>query len=355
MKHFGINQVGIPKFQHPWRTLQVSRKQSETLNDLMSSIKVIYNNIIRKTKNTLSPHRDPGEVIDLSDKKLSRIRPETKDATAIYGNEFVENNANNIRTRKDFENTVDTLIGDHKIPLRNISTFYGIEEGKLKAGNINTFKTSTVVVPNRAKNIGRVKEIIFPQKLSDEEKDSLKSIRAEERLLRNQKLKNLAAEYNIDYGNNALTHLIYGSVIDNLYKYKRNANDSTFNEKLKQAIKLSRRFINAGEILKNNGPIQYVTETNDTILSGNVKIPSEGKVLFADEQGNSFFVNDIKDLSGEMKLYINDKLHNTPLYPILIDNGRYSHYQKKSPNYEEYVKNDFKRDPNSLYIIGAIK
>jgi hypothetical protein len=103
----------------------------------------------------------------------------------------------------------------------------------------------------------------------------------------------------------------------------------------------------------NHSGISFITEHNDTISSYDADIPIIGKVMFANENGNSMFANDLGKLKDTST--INKILGVNPMYPILIDNGRYSHYHTNSPSYKTYTSFDFKRDPNSLYIIGTTK
>jgi hypothetical protein len=99
-------------------------------------------------------------VIDLTDKKVSIINKNSPNNKSILFNDFIEEKKNTIRKKKDFVNTTDTLLGDKNIPLSKISTFYGIENGKLKAGPLSSFNDTTTISPNRAKYIGRVVKYI---------------------------------------------------------------------------------------------------------------------------------------------------------------------------------------------------
>jgi len=85
----------------------------------------------------------------------------------------------------------------------------------------------------------------------------------------------------------------------------------------------------------------------------NTSMPASNKTMYADELGNSLFINNTKNLSKEQQDYVNEKLKVTPMYPILIDNGRYQHYQTDFPNYHTYTSFDFARDPKNMYVIGA--
>lgn len=97
-------------------------------------------------------------VIDLNNKNVARIQQDDQNIESILANEFVESNKNTYRRKKDFINTTDTLLGDKRIPLSKIRTFYGIENGKLKAGPIDSFNDTTTIVPNRAKYTPKFKK-----------------------------------------------------------------------------------------------------------------------------------------------------------------------------------------------------
>ena len=99
-------------------------------------------------------------IIDLTDSNVSRIDKNTKNVNSILFNDFVEDNTRSFRKAKDFVNTKDTLLDDNgRVNIKNISTFYGVEGGKLKAGPLDIFDPNTIVVPNRAKNVGKIKHI----------------------------------------------------------------------------------------------------------------------------------------------------------------------------------------------------
>ena len=322
-----------------------------------NTVNVLYNNAARKVKSFFTDDQT-GEVIDLTDKNVSRITPNTDNLTAIYGNEFVENNANNIRTRKNFEHTTDTLIGDNKIRLSKISNFYGIENGKLKSGNISIFDQNSTVIPNRAKNIGKVKEIIFNDPLTEEQKDSLETIWQEEEDKKDIQFAQLADSLGVDYGRNIFSKPFYGTPYSNLLKLynaaKRNDNEKEFVQRFNQILKQTPTQQDIWDQLDGGG-MSYVTEKNDTIPVYKTKMPTLTKNLYADEYGNSLFINNLKNLTKQQQQQVNNKLKINPMYPILIDNGRYQHYQTTLPNYNTYTSFDFARDPKNMYIIGTIE
>lgn len=279
----------------------------------------VVNSVIG-TYNYLSPDSKKPAFIDLSDKELKELSREDR-ANAVLTNEFVEHKANNVRKAKDYKNTTDTLIGDRGIKLSNISQFYGIEEGKLKVGNLDTFNDETTVIPVRNRNVGKIKEVLSLQ-------DSVPNY------------MEMARE---KYPNpNIITSLLA----------------SFGNRDSREEI--NKTFKNRGQYIKylrdNNIPatsynikdrLKGVTENNDTIdLQSNIKY-NNGKILFSDEEGNSIFVNSLADKDVRDKL--NERLETQALYPILVDNGRYRHYDLNG-NIEGYVNPlDNKED---MYILG---
>lgn len=110
--------------------------------------------------------------INLNDYNVQQVTKDnvSDNTLGILTNDFVEKNDNNEqRLAIDFKNTTDTKLGDHEIPLENISTYYGIEDGKLKVGPLEIFNDSTMVVPNRAKNVGKVKKVLYkPQEQTED-------------------------------------------------------------------------------------------------------------------------------------------------------------------------------------------
>ena len=316
-----------------------------------NTVSVLYNNAARKVKNFLE-EETAGEVIDLSNQQLTRVTPDTKNLTAIYGNEFVENNANNIRTRKQFEETADTLIGDKNIPLSRISNFYGVEDGKLKSGDLSIFDENTVVIPNRAKKTGKIKEIIFPDNTSSA---NLKELTEAERLNRIKRFTEMADSLGLKYGNNWVTQTIYGSPYTVIRdEYSRRKKSDITDEFTKEYERIN-RYSNESRDLANRTKMKFVTESNDTVFARDINIPQRFKQFYADEKGNALFVNNSGNLTKQQQEQINSALKDNPMYPILIDNGRYMHYQTNNPDYHTYTAYDFARDPKNMYVIGTIE
>ena len=257
--------------------------------------------------------------IDISNDSVVRVNKNTNNLKTILANEFVEKKANNIRKKKDFVNTNDTLIGDNKIPLSKISTYYGIENGKLKAGDISIFGDNTIIVPNRTKNVGKIKKVVdFDENTFNDEIDSY------------------LAKYNKQHG------------------YKEPATYTKLRKYLPFLHSMDARSIllhNTGsqtvrDVINNGG--YAITEAGDTISLP--KMNATPKVMFADEKGNAAFVSNTKNKDVANKL--NDFLRKHPSYPIIVDNGRYSNYMSKNPNIYSYSG---LANPDDMFIIGTRK
>lgn len=208
-------------------------------------------------------------IVDLSKENVSRITKDNeKESKSLLWNDYVElQNNNGIRKVKDWENTNDLVFGDNNIPISNITTYYGIEDGKLKAGNLSTFNSDTEVIPNRAKYIGKVQKII------------------------------------------------------------NNDNENT----------------------SFDSPYLAITQNNDTIpLPINPSISP--KMVFANEQGDGVFINNLYD--DNIRDSLNVHLNNTPMYPILIDNGQYTPFYPEGEKLDVYSGVN---KPENMFIIGTIK
>ena len=256
-----------------------------------------------------------GTFIDLSNKNVSRINKDTKNVESILTNDFLEKRSNTVRKKKDFVNTRDTLLGDKNIPLRDISTFYGIENGKLKAGDLSIFNDTTTVAPNRAKNIGKLKQVLVHQRegdkwyikyLTDKDEDVIDKYNKSKGYFMKGWIKNKPSTV-LKYreGSNAIDRV--------LGHYKRG-----------------------------------ITEQGDTVMLP--EINASPKILFANEQGDASFVSNLNNPKNVEQL--NAFLSKHPSYPIMVDNGRYSSYIDKNPNVEEYSG---LANPNDMFIIGTTR
>ncbi len=281
---------------------------SVDINNILSYISpgiAIANYIYHKGKgiiNYLSSDSKKPIIINLKNKNIRNVSKE-KNVNAVLGNEFIERKHNTVRKAKDFKNTTDTLLGDKGIRLRNISQFYGVENNKLKVGSINQFNENTEVIPVRNKNQGKLKKIIndtdtIPDytQMVENKYPALGLFKG--MFMSGQKVK----DYNlkrINYRNN----LIKNHVPTNNYIIRRS--------------------------------LKGITESGDTVpLHKNLT----NKVLF---------VNKLTD--DNIRKKVNKILNATPLYPVMLDNGRYSHYDLDS-DVEGYVNP--LDNKNKMYILG---
>lgn len=89
-------------------------------------------------------------VININNNKVDFNRfNQYKKANTLIGGEFIEGNSNNIKTAKEWKNSQNELIGDSDIVTKDVKSFYGVEDGKLKLGSIKDFNPNTIVVANR--------------------------------------------------------------------------------------------------------------------------------------------------------------------------------------------------------------
>lgn len=289
----------------------------EDINNALSYISpgiAIANYIYHKGKgiiNYLSSDSKKPVIINLKNKNIRNVSKE-KNVNAVLGNEFIERKHNTVRKAKDFKNTTDTLLGDKGIRLRNISQFYGVENNKLKVGSINQFNENTEVVPVRNKNQGKLKKIINDTDTIPDYTQMVESKYPALGLFKGmfmsgQKVK----DYNlkrINYRNN----LVKNHVPTNNYTIRRS--------------------------------LKGITESGDTVtLHNNLT----NKVIFTDENGNAIFVNKLTD--DNIRKKVNKILNATPLYPVMLDNGRYSHYSLDG-DVEGYVNP--LDNKNKMYILG---
>lgn len=93
--------------------------------------------------------------INKNNVKFARVN-ETAEGDIILGGEFIESDNNSVRAAKDWLTTKDTEYGDPgrgffegRRKIKDIKSFYGIENGKLKVGPISEFSPETIIVANR--------------------------------------------------------------------------------------------------------------------------------------------------------------------------------------------------------------
>lgn len=282
-----------------------------------------------------SKHSVPTAFIDLSNENVSRITKKTRGIETILTNNFVEHNQNDIRIKKDFENTSDTLLGDKRIPLRNISIYYGIENGKLKAGPLSSFDDNTIIIPNRAKNNGKVIKVIPGTQ-------TMKSIDRYRKAINNDLKKYIKAHNLKPTFWNKLTASkgipFFSEVYPSAILYSNLGRE--------KARKICQAYQNK-HVPVLGRPDAAITEKGDTI---NLNINATPKTLFADEHGNAIFVSGLWEEENVNK--VNNFLRNHPSYPIMVDNGRYSSYMTSFPNVSVYGGLN---NPDDMFIIGTTK
>ena len=294
---------------------------ASTVTDIIDSASDRISNLWSYGVNYIKSKFFPGDgtFIDLSNKNVSRINSNTKGVKTILTNEFVEgDNRNTIRKKRDYVNTQDTLLGDRNIPLSKISTFYGVEDGKLKAGPISQFKDETVIVPNRAKNIGKIKKIIFNE---DKYKERLEEL--------------------LNY-----TNKNFGYKPGLIQKLIPPLNDPRITLIANRGLRGYKILKEAERDVASWVPPQAITEKGDTINLPNLN--ATPKILFANEQGNAAFVANLSNQENLKKL--NDFLSRNPAYPVMVDNGRYSVYMDMAPNAQIYSGLN---SPDDMYIVGT--
>jgi hypothetical protein len=92
-------------------------------------------------------------TIDLNSKVKASLNDNPVQGHTIMGGEFIEDEGNSIRTKKEWYKNKDGVFGDKEIPVKNIKTYYGVENDKLIIGGMDKFKDETVIIPVRSKDI----------------------------------------------------------------------------------------------------------------------------------------------------------------------------------------------------------
>ncbi len=243
-------------------------------------------------------------VKDLSGSRLSRITPDTKNIKSILGNSFIEQtNTNNIRQARLFKEAgSDTLVGDRYIPLSNYNLFMGIVDGKMKVAPIGDFNDEDVVVP--VPNRTDLALTLNKQSTADQ-----LSAMNQERFWREYKGQDLPRN----------------AIADSVKKYENLGRYSLGYQNQKGM------FI----------PMQGLTKDKSLLVAPN---------------GNSLFLNNLSKFSPQQDSLVNDFLmRNNGAYPILLDNGRFSHFlEGDGATYDNYMAVDIYRDPNYVWLFGEV-
>ena len=294
---------------------------------VINKISNLWNYSKAYLKNKFSGTGD-GTFIDLSDKNVSRIKRDTKGVKTILTNEFVEKNKNTVRKKKDFVNTTDTLLGDKKIPLSKISTFYGVEDGKLKAGPLSSFRDETTVVPNRGKNVGRIRKLLIANGGANNRAREIGD--------------SIINAYNKAHG---YTQGAFSDAINFIFPWTKPEPPRRVLVR-HEGRGAAARVINESGVDFRDVLNKAITEQGDTIPLPNLN--ATPKAMFANEQGAAAFISNIRNPENVRQL--NNFLAVNPSYPVMVDNGRYSSYMDNLPNAEIYGGLN---SPDNMFIIGT--
>lgn len=100
-------------------------------------------------------------IIDLSEHKVQKINPDSSHAV-ILANDFIEtkDDVYPVETKQFYTENPNARISDKGLTADKITTYYGIQNGQLKAGPLETFNDADTVIPNRHKYVGKIQEVI---------------------------------------------------------------------------------------------------------------------------------------------------------------------------------------------------
>lgn len=338
LKNQGITHVAeLPEvvvkgrdYTKPYKSVYDTNPDTDNIIEYLNNLNNIYQYSKLYLKNKFVGAGD-GAFIDLSQQNVSRITGDSKNIKTILANDFVESSDDAVRRKKDFVNTADTLLGDRQIPLSNISTFYGIENGKLKAGPIDAFDDTTTIVPNRAKNIGK---IIYYNPATPPTEAYKAAVQDGIREYNNQHGYQPSFQQKLFNGGIPfVTEPLPWGVLS------RNVGPAKAAEISEQIGKRYKR-------LGSGNPGYAITESGDTIAG--YKFNAQPKALFANESGNAAFVSNLRNPKNLAKL--NAFLAKNPSYPIMVDNGRYGFYLDQFPVTKFYSG---LRNPDDMFIVGT--
>lgn len=338
-------------------------------------------------------------MVDLSKEEMVRIGLDTKDVKGVYFSDFVEHyNPNQIRPAREFRKTVDTLVTDRKIPLSRISRFYGVEDGKVKVGGIGNFRDSTVVVPVRNKNYGKVSGIAITKDSESlwnrisfnwvnpfayrrtlrKELDSLSvgfgyegtkpedyhkrlgfmkeslenlndKFRELDKKIRSSSLSYEEREKGYEEGNkiSVESNELYKQIKE--YEKVLTMYFNAMNESV-----LSERYLPRLIVRPSVHTVSFLNEKGNRISDELMTRAADGKIVFSDSTGRGLFINDLEHFSNRDLKELNGLLSEHPLYPVLVDNGRYSHYQLEAGSYRDYIRQDLYRPDKDLFVVGSV-
>lgn len=267
----------------------------------------------------------PAALVNMSEHEIARIGPGTDNIDGIYFSDFVEkDNSNHIRHAAAFRHTADTLLGDKMMPLSHFSRFYGIENGRIKAGRLDQFADSTTVLPVRNRDCGYISKV----ELNREAKSrGWLYVRNPFQILRERRRMRLELRPLVEDG----------SVNPECLK------PSWIREQLPMVT-------------------YYPPETSVTVygIDGNVlheptvREARNGKIFLADSLGNAVFINNLPGLDEAELRLLNKLLEEHPMGTVIIDNGRYYRFMLSGGDYTRYASQDLYRPDSCLFVVGSI-
>lgn len=238
----------------------------------------------------------PVALVDLTEYEIARIGPGTKDLLGIYFSDFVEyENSNHIRPAVRFRHTADTLLGDKKMPLSHFSRFYGVENGRIKAGRLDQFADSTIVLPVRNRDYGYISRI---------------------------ELRRDAGRRGWFIVRNPFEAIKYQLPLISYYPPETGI-----------------------EVYGTDGNLVYEPTVHEAM---------NGKIFLADSLGNAVFINNLPGFDAPLLQQLNELLAAHPMCPVIIDNGRYYQFSLSRASYSEYLRQDLYRPDSCLFVVGSL-
>jgi len=238
----------------------------------------------------------PVALVDMTEYEIARIGPGTQNLHGIYFSDFVESkNSNHIRPAAHFRHTSDTLLGDKMMPLSHFSRFYGVENGRIKAGRLDQFADSTTVLPVRNKDCGYISRI---------------------------ELRRDAGQRGWFIVRNPFEAIKYQLPLVSYYPPDTGI-----------------------ELYGTDGELMY----DPTVTAA-----MSGKVFLADSLGNAVFINNLPGFDETMLQQLDELLAEHPMGTVLIDNGRYSSFSLSRASYSEYLRQDLFRPDSCLFVVGSL-
>lgn len=244
----------------------------------------------------LGLNASPVALVDMTEYEIVRVGPDTENLRGIYFSDFVEHeNSNHIRPAARFRHTADTLLGDKRMPLSHFSRFYGVEGGRIKAGRLNQFADSTIVLPVRNRDYGYISRIELRRDKSDRG----------------------------------------WFIVRNPF----------------EAIKYQLPLISYYP--PDTGIELYGTD-GELMYDPTVTAAMSGKIFLADSLGNAVFINNLPNFDQILLDRLNAMMAEHPMCPVIIDNGRYYRFSLTRASYSEYMRQDLYRPDSCLFVVGSL-